>query len=227
MKDKEDEKKAIVMKRASQVPDWSVEQNFLGESVGDKSKYFTVRTTEKENALVQAAIDRLFREDGKSLLAQTQLSVEPVEGDPYSWILKFTDLAGNKQYASEAFIRTLLEREFRAAIPKEEKSNVIEPFRLLGEGEPKDGRFSEMKLSLSLAALNIQKNGLLDTKKQVLDKVVQEYNQQPQPERLETFDPTLAAETQQRASWPLSPRGPPFCCTSGSVSATGPSARRR
>ena len=53
-------------KRASHLPDASVEQNFLTDSSGDASRYFTIRTTEKEPELVKAAIDRLFREDGKS-----------------------------------------------------------------------------------------------------------------------------------------------------------------
>jgi SecD/SecF fusion protein len=189
----DDEKLENLKKRAAQVPDWSVEQNFLGDSTSDKSKYFTVRTTEKEPDLVGAEIDRLFRDDGKSLLAQTLLSVTQAPGEAYSWELKFTDRSGNERYSTEAFIRTLLEREFRAAIPKDDA--VLEPFRLQGMGEAKDGRYAEMRLTLSPAAQAIS---TLDTKK-VLEKVVQEYNQQPQPERLETFDPTLAGETQTRA----------------------------
>ena len=54
------------------------------------------------------------------MLALTQLSYTKVpDGDRFVWDLKFSDMAGKPQYASEAYIRTLLERDFRAAMPKD------------------------------------------------------------------------------------------------------------
>ncbi|MCE9531712.1 MAG: protein translocase subunit SecD [Planctomycetes bacterium] len=192
-----EEKLANLKSRASHVPDSSVEQNFMSDSAGDKSKFFTVRTTEKEPELVQAEIDILFRDDSskKSLLNETSLTYAPEQGESYTWILSFNDPDNmTAQYASEAFIRTLLEREFRAAI--DASNAVLEPFRLQGVGEAKDGRYTQMKLSLSPEARNVID---LFKPEAVLAKVAQEYKQRPQPERLETFDPTLAGETRTRA----------------------------
>ena len=95
------------------------------------------------------------------------------------------------------------------------------PFRLQGVGEPVDGRYSEMKLALREAWDRVGNS--LDTD-QVLANVKKAYNQQPQPERLETFDPTLAGDTAHAGRSPSAPRGLPFCFTSGSGSATGRSA---
>ena len=56
-----------VKARAARLPDVSVEQTFLSDEqdkyTDGKSRRFTVRTTEKERALVQAALDRLMRTD--------------------------------------------------------------------------------------------------------------------------------------------------------------------
>ena len=50
-------------KRAQELPDLSVEQIFLTTepSEGGKSRFFTIRTREKEPALVEASIDRLLQ----------------------------------------------------------------------------------------------------------------------------------------------------------------------
>jgi len=192
------EKEENLAKRASQIPDWSVEQNFLSDNTTDKSRFFTVRSTEKEKELIEAAIDRLFRDDqGHSMLAQVKLSVQK---DKDSWLLKFTDAAtGDPRYASEAYIRTLLEREFRAELASKGIS-VLEPFRLGGMGTPKDGRYSEMMLSLSPEMIEKAPSTKTDD---VLDRVAKEFNQRPQPERLETFDATLAGETRTHAMWAI------------------------
>ena len=61
-----------VFARAAVLPDVSVEQMFLSTdpSFNDgKSRYFTIRTTEKQPELVQASLDRLLRnQEGKSIL---------------------------------------------------------------------------------------------------------------------------------------------------------------
>jgi SecD/SecF fusion protein len=196
--DTPEQKLASLKARLSQIPDWSVEQNFTSDSSGDTSKFFTIRTTEKEPELVQAAVDRLFRDDaGKSMLPQTELTVTRVpEGKDFVWLLKFTDPATSEpHYVSEAYIRTLLEREFRTALAG---TTVLEPFRLQGSSEAKDGRYSELRLTLSLDARNVSSLAP-DNVDKILAKVAREYNQRPQPERLETFDPTLAGDMRTKA----------------------------
>ena len=51
---------------------------------------FTVRTTEKEPELVQAAIDRLFRENGEVVAAQTKFRPKPLR-TTNTLDLKFAD----------------------------------------------------------------------------------------------------------------------------------------
>src|SRR5262249_7196804 len=98
--DTPEQKLASLTTRLSQIPDWSVEQIFTSDSSGDKSKFFTIRTTEKEPELVQAAVDRLFRDDaGKSMLPQTELTVTRTpEGKDFAWLLKFTDPATSEAH---------------------------------------------------------------------------------------------------------------------------------
>jgi SecD/SecF fusion protein len=86
----EEEMDSDVAARASHLPDVSVEQMFLsGESYSEgKSRYFTIRTTEKQAELVQASLDRLLRdENGKSLmngavmnLPETKVKVKAADG---------------------------------------------------------------------------------------------------------------------------------------------------
>ena len=60
-----------VKRRASQLPDWSVDQTFVSgdtEAKSGESRFFTVRTTEKDADLVQVTVDRLLatEKDGKN-----------------------------------------------------------------------------------------------------------------------------------------------------------------
>jgi len=199
-----EEKLANLKARASVLPDWAIEQNFLSSSSGDKSRYFTIRTTEKEPDLVQASIDRLFTEDKKSKLAKIQMSYVPDPAVPFSWIVSFTDpekKVDNAQYASEAYIKPMLERAFRDNLPKEVKDDksfrIVEAFRLQGIDKPVDGRYSQMRVTLSREAQ--QKSLENNYGAKVLDAAQLHYNLRPQPERLETFDPTLAGEMRNRA----------------------------
>src|SRR5262249_15606470 len=59
------EREEAVAKRASELPDWSVEMIYLSQQreEGGKSRFFTVRTTEMEPDLVQVSVDRLLRAD--------------------------------------------------------------------------------------------------------------------------------------------------------------------
>ena len=186
-----------LQQRAAVLPDLSIEQNFLSGETGDASRFFTIRTTEKEPELVQAAIDRLFKDDQRnSMLAQINLDVVKLSND--AWMLKFAE-KGEVRYASEAFVRTLLEREFRAAIPAHLAG--VEPFQLqTDEKNMKDGRFSEMTLLLTQEAKD-NLSGVLspDAVTAILNRVKNEYNTRPQPERLEVFDPTLAGDTRRSA----------------------------
>ena len=78
------------------LPDISVEQMFL---TGDnyemgKSKRFTIRTTERQQSLVQASLDRLMRsDDGKTLMDTATMTLGPVTGAIVD-LLRQADFAG-------------------------------------------------------------------------------------------------------------------------------------
>lgn len=196
----QEEKDAALKLRASTLPDLSIEQNFIGGATGDNSRFFTIRTTEKEPELVQSSIDRLFREDnGKIMLAEIKLTVTKVGDD--TWVLRFSDpVTGEARYASEAYIRTLLNREFRTVVPT--ALAAIEPYQLQPSDDKtkeKDGRFSEMTIQRTEEARqNLSAVLSPEAMSKILNDVAAKYTQ-PQPERLETFDPTLAGDTRNAA----------------------------
>src|SRR5262249_48699605 len=75
------EREADVKKRAQELPDLSVELIYLRsdeQATGNRSRYFTARTVEKEAKLVQASLDRLLQknQEGRwqSLLQKTEMS---------------------------------------------------------------------------------------------------------------------------------------------------------
>src|SRR5262249_14293719 len=93
--------------RAQLLPDSSVEQIFLSTepAEGGKSRYFTIRTSEKEADLVQVSIDRLMSQDGASLLRNIKLEEYKVDkANPREATLVFSDPASPGQ------VKMLLER---------------------------------------------------------------------------------------------------------------------
>jgi SecD/SecF fusion protein len=218
-----------VLERAQHLPDVSVEQIFLsGESYTQgKSRYFTVRTTERQRDLVQISLDRLLRDDqGKPLMDKTTMTIGAVAGPTVE--IKFD------KPTSPSYTKDLLHREFA-------NENAIEgdtPFLLTGEGENDDGRFKAMKLDVSknprfaalnkltasaaasgpagaaavgsAAALGAAKvlsdpsaPAQLETLQVILKKTEREFDSRPVPERLEVFDSQLASETRTKAFWAI------------------------
>jgi SecD/SecF fusion protein len=178
--------------RAQVLPDVSVETIFPTSQAdyGNKSRYFTVRTSEKAAELVQASIGRLLGDQ----LKRMQMSFT-VERDGKTAILRFTDPAkpGEPVYASPSQVQMLLERELRS-------EDINQPLSVKGEqgsqGKEESDRFSAMRLTLAepVPAATLQK-ALQDTKA--------EFDQRPSYDRLENFDSQLAAETQLRAMYAI------------------------
>ena len=212
-----------VKKRAGHLPDVSVEQIFLsGESYpSGKSRYFTIRTTERQRDIVQINLDRLLTDKSGSLMDKTTMTVGPVTGP-------VVELTFDKP-TSPSYVKDLIHSEFA-------NENALEgdaPFILTGVGEGKDGRFTAMTLDVSKnprfgaiakltvgstaggpggaaiagpAAMNIAQQmadpaapGQLASLKGILAKTASEFGSRPVPERLEVFDSTLAKETQSKA----------------------------
>jgi SecD/SecF fusion protein len=190
-----------VKERASQLPDLSVEQIFLdSDNFSDnRSKHFTIRTSEKAPELVQASIIRLLEEhtDDKGqplpkpvqLLKRIEMDDPKIDKDGKTVTLAFKDLAGEKTAASPGQVTMLLEREF-------EKKGITQQFDLIGVGKGVDGQFDTMQLKFRETIPQ-------DSLAAALKSLQSEFKQRPQPDRLETFDSQLAAETQTRAMYAI------------------------
>ncbi len=185
---------AEVGERVKRLPDLSIEQIFLTSetfSRGDTSRAFTIRTSEKEPEIVLAAINRLL---GDQLEKIRLTKFEVAEGNRTAK-LTFSD------FASPAQVSRLIARELKARqreLPEDadeaaRKSLGQEPQVGRAEGAAeKDGRFQEMVVTFGDPLSR-------DAFTKVLERAQTEFDSSPQPERLETFDPQLAAETQGRA----------------------------
>jgi SecD/SecF fusion protein len=200
-----------VLGRARRLPDVSVEQVFLSDEpdYGDsKSRYFTVRTTEKQKELVQVSLDRLLRDDaGKSLIAgATMGSAEPTGPG--------VDLTFSKP-TSPSYVKDLFQRTF--INPKHGAAEAATTFELTGVGESEEGRFKAMRLDVGKSTDFDRLRGAppanpeeqkaresqLRTLKDVLADVKQTFETFPEPERLEVFDSQLAAETRTKAFYAI------------------------
>ncbi|MFO0801386.1 MAG: protein translocase subunit SecD [Gemmataceae bacterium] len=219
-----------VRERASHLPDVSVEQMFIsGDNFADgKSRYFTVRTTERQPDLVRASLDRLLRnEKGQALVASPDMTVPDVTGP-------VVDLKFDKP-TSPSQIRDLLEQRFRA-------ENLADPagftFDLKGVGDAENGRFKTMRLDVTkntnFAALKaraavgaatgaagtavvggpatVMNAAAVDAKQaeseaaslvRMLKVVETAVETRPEPERLEVFDSQLATETRAKAFYAI------------------------
>ncbi len=199
----EEQMKESVASRASHLPDVSVEQTYTlsDEAAGGKSRLFTVRTTERQMSLVQSALDRLMREDGKLLLEGATMTVGAVTGP-------VVDLTFDKP-TSLAFTTELYAREFNRKRATAE--NERDTFTLTGVGQPVNGRFTHMRLDVghnpTFDKLRDPKSPeypkQIEALRQVVTGAQQAFGSTPEPERLEVFDSQLASETRSKAFWAI------------------------
>ncbi|MBX7104414.1 MAG: protein translocase subunit SecD [Gemmataceae bacterium] len=185
-----------VAERAKLLPDWSVEQTFVAGDTGNKagaSRFFTVRTTEKDADLVQVNVDRLLSEvkDGKlsSLLKSITLDKYDVKGKQVS--LEFSD------YASPGYLKLFLAREFTLG------GFGPQSFDLRGEGKGQESRYKNMTLEITTSAFDPAKEADRAKLDAILKQTKADFASRPQPERLEKFDAQLAAETSARAAYAI------------------------
>lgn len=190
-----------VRRRASQLPDVSVEQTYTldDDPRSGKSRHFTVRTTEKQVSLVRTALDRLMRDDeGRTLLDTNVMTVGPITGSTVT--LTF------EKPTSLAFTTELFQQEF-------EKLGEVnaDTFTLTGVDEKIDGRHKVLKLDVSRNPTLDKLNDPNDPRhaeqvqalQSVLDEAKRAFDSTPEPERLEVFDSQLAAETRTKAFYAI------------------------
>lgn len=180
-------KAAQIQERASQLPDLSIEQIYRGYTAGAESDEFTVRTSEKSPELVQATVSRLLGDKLKRI--SMQYEVNKKEPGREAELTFFAAGGKDKTYASPSQVRGLLEREFRAA-------RVTTPFSLITKEANEEDRYHVMEVRMGNPIPTEQLE-------QVLTLTQKEFQDRPQPDRLENFDSQLATETQGRAFWAI------------------------
>jgi SecD/SecF fusion protein len=210
---------------ASRLPDPSVEQIFPGSDEENakfrpKSKYFIIRTSEKEPEMVQAVLDRLLsvKKDGNlvPLMDRIYVKMESVDktnalnrrlhfykSEPPSGFNDAKDLKEPEKdqlhtLASPSFVKTLIARHLKEQFAG--SGEKPPEFDVSGEGGAREGRYSVMNFTMKSEVVK----GLTDRKEDgkvlaALQRAVDEFQARPQPDRLETFDSQLATETQYRA----------------------------
>jgi len=199
---------------------------YIGDDQGKlpsgKSRSFTIRTTEKEKEIVQVALDRLLREKNEKgelvpLLITAQAKPFTVEGSAVTLTFEHADgTPFNKdgwknEGVSPAYFRDFLVRSLKTGTLREEADSVTvvgvpsaDPDIAAKEGQAQ--RYAA--LSVDFSRLNTVKT-LLDTPgkqdeakgfiSENLTKAADAFKSRPVPERLETFDPSLAKDTRGKA----------------------------
>lgn len=194
-------REALVKDRASGLLDWSVEQIFYSGDLGEqtdasKSRFFTVRTSEKERALVDVMLVRLFREQSggawESLLAINTIQKIDTSRLKDKNLVKLTFA----NPAATSLLQTTLQRQLQQQLGIDETTGQLKVrFEISGVGQSIDNRYKEMQLVFSppLQPEQVAKveKALTDTKSA--------FDSRPQPQRLENFDSELAADTRMRA----------------------------
>jgi SecD/SecF fusion protein len=183
------------LEKGSTLPDLAIEQIFeTGVGGGDKSRWFTVRTSEKDAVKVQQDINDRLGDDLKKIYL-TKYQIAP---DGTSATLDFSNApaGGTADFASPAQLTTLLSHEFKKHDVRESGFRVVEPEDKSKQDSQGQGRYSELTVRL---------NDPLDraTFEQVLKDTQEQFAKFPQPERLENFDRQLASNTQERAMYAI------------------------
>ena len=215
----EAERLADITARASTLPGVSIEQVFREGDTAPRS--FTVRTTEREPELVQVAVDRLLRdESGAPLLATTAVTEIKVNGNQAGLALD--------RPAAPRYVAGFVERELKLANrwPTTGSSAAALEVRGVPSGdeaakadEERTGLYKTIAVSVAgniefqplNAAVAAGKSPATDPQAQkaltafeaALNKAKAAFEARPLPERLETFDPSLAADTRTKAIYAI------------------------
>ncbi|HXG11172.1 MAG TPA: protein translocase subunit SecD [Gemmataceae bacterium] len=188
-----------VRQRAGHPPEYSLEMIYLQSeefTVGDRSRMFTFRTTERAPELVQLMVSRLLGDD----LRQVRLDYQVKDADAQqarTAVLKFSEKPNEQAevkeaYASPARVAALLGSELQSAGLGEVAKQVV----VRGVGTEEEGLFHQMEVTLPEPVDRARFEG-------VLTRLQQRFMEIPQPERLENFDSQLARETQLRALYAI------------------------
>jgi len=199
--------------RTSHLPDASIEQVFLKEDnfAGNKSRSFTVRTTERESELVQLALDRLLRDDqNQPLLQSSKVVSRKFDGSVLTITLD--------SETSPGYMKRFLERRLRLAMADRSlflKANdlevkgvqssdlatasreaLVERYKTISIDFGNIPEFKPLKDPALKPEERTRLQGLLE---KPINEAIETYEKRPIPDRLETFDPALASDTRNKA----------------------------
>jgi SecD/SecF fusion protein len=212
----EAEQLANLKARASHMPDASVETVSLsGDNFGSKTRSFTIRTTEKESELVQVTLDRLLRDEKTNdpLLASTKIETDLSTVNGPTIELKFD------KPTSPGYLKRFLERELKLQnrVPASGTADDIVSVKGVKSSDPKIASEEARTERYTIIRVDVSKNVEFtnfrqgekakpeDVKKdaeafqKVLVAAQKSFELRPLPDRLETFDPALAKDTQNKA----------------------------
>ncbi len=224
----EAEQMADLRQRASQLPGLSVEQVFLtGENYPDgKSRSFTVRTTEREPELVQVMLDRLLRDEqtGEQLLAAPRVTDARIDGPVATLTLDRPASPGYLKRFIERELKLVNRYPAQTGTPAVEVTGVAtEGDQAKAQEEARTGRYDVIRVSVvpnpEFRALREAYEGAARAAAViggaaaarpeavrdeaafagVLQTAEKSFQARPVPDRLETFDPALAATTRNQA----------------------------
>jgi SecD/SecF fusion protein len=192
LKDKVTIQELRILLDQSDLPDRSVEQIFVNDeefSEGERSKLFTILTSEQDRKVVQAKINEALGDK----LKRTELRSFKIDPNKKSAVLEFVDpVTKEPDFASQAQVSMLLRDELnKVGLESAAQQMVVD-----GLGREKEGHFQWMDVQF----VQPQDPKKLETALAATQSVFQS---SPQPERLEIFDSQLATETQTRALYAI------------------------
>jgi SecD/SecF fusion protein len=181
------------------LPDMAIEQIFVGsdiETTSNKSRFFTVRSSEKDTRKVFAYVREHLRDDLKQIKMR-YATVKP--GSEAK--LTFTSQSGEQDFASPAQVQMLLSEELgKFGLPP----NGFAIDRPAARELEKDEHYAELTIKVNPNELSsAERSKAASAFTAVLDGVKKAFDEAPQPERLENFDKQLAASTQERAMYAI------------------------
>jgi SecD/SecF fusion protein len=189
-----------------------------GDSFSDgKTRSFTIRTTEKEKELVQVMLDRLLRDEkdeSKTLLAKTTIKT-PIDATTVKGSVVTLEL---DTPALPSYLKSFIERELKLNFYFPEvggtdavivtgvvsgdnaaEENRTQRFKTMTIDFTKNTKFSLGKPDAKPEAVKDDINAII----KILNNAKASFESRPLPERLETFDPALAADTKTKAFWAI------------------------
>jgi SecD/SecF fusion protein len=231
-----EERQKVMKARAEVLPDSAVEQlfpSFDPPPQADQSRYFTVRTSEKEPELVQASLDRLLHYDkeivdrlGRENRLKGQTAGEPLLEKIHLWFdpvtstgtqLRFYAVKPPADFNGPADAQKKEQEQLPGAYASPSFVRTLftrELMKLFGKKDRSELPFQFELLGegktqdgrykvLRMKFSEALREAQLAKVKIALETTQREFEARPQPERLENFDTQLAAETRFRAMWAI------------------------